>query len=157
MIYEGTNEIQAVDLVQRKLLDDGGARARALMADLASEVERCRAVAGLAPFADALAQQLQQWDAALAALLAGRAADAEYPLRAADDMLAGIGHALMAWAWTRIARSALDEGAAAVPGARPAAQWLQSARFGVQWLLPQAQVHWSRVRQPALDLPFLAA
>lgn len=157
MIYEGTNEIQAVDLVQRKLLDDGGARARALMADLHGEVERCRAVAAAAPFADALAQQLQQWDAALAALLAGRAADGEYPLRAADDMLAGVGHALLAWAWARIARTALDDSAAPVPGARSADQWLQSARFGLQWLLPQAQVHWTRVMQPALDLPFLAA
>ena len=59
------------------------------------------------------------------------------------------------WRWARIARTTRDDGAA-VPGARPADQWLQSARFGVQWLLPQAQVHWSRVMQPALDLPFLA-
>ena len=44
-----------------------------------------------------------------------------------------------------------------MPGARSGDAWLQSARFGVQWLLPQAQVHWARVMQPALDLPFLAA
>ncbi len=64
---------------------------------------------------------------------------------------------LLAWAWARIARTALDESALPVAGARPADQWLQSARFGLQWLLPQAQVHWARALQPALDLPFLAA
>jgi alkylation response protein AidB-like acyl-CoA dehydrogenase len=156
MIYEGTNEIQAVDLVQRKLLDDGGARARLLIAELAGEASRCRAVPALQEFADALAQQAMAWDQALTTLQAHRTGDPEHALRVADDVLAGVGHALLAWAWARIARTARDDGAA-VPGARTADQWLQSARFGLQWLLPQAQVHWSRVMQPALDLPFLAA
>ena len=71
-------------------------------------------------------------------------------------MLAGVGHALLAWAWARLARTAVQGSQPAVPGARPAAQWLQSATFGLQWLLPQAQVHWARASQPALGLPFLA-
>ena len=155
MVYEGTNEIQAIDLVQRKLLDDGGARARALMATLTGEVARCQAQPALQPVADGLAQQLAHCDQALQALLAGRSAEPEYPLRVADDMLAAIGHVLMAWAWARIARVALDDSQTPVAGARPAARWLQSARFGLQWLLPQAQVHWQRASQPELDLPFL--
>jgi len=157
MVYEGTNEIQAVDLVQRKLLDDGGARARALMAELAAEAGACSGVPALQPFADALAQQLALWDQALLALQAARATDPEQPLRVADDVLAGVGHALLAWAWARIARTAVQGSQPAVPGARPAAQWLQSATFGLQWLLPQAQVHWQRATQPGLALPFLAA
>ena len=157
MIYEGTNEIQAVDLVQRKLLDDGGVRARALMAELAGEVGSCRATPALQPFADGLAQQLVHWEQVLGALQAARSADPEYPLRVADDVLAGVGHVLLAWAWARIARVALDDSRPPVPGARPAGQWLQSATFGLQWLLPQAQVHWQRAIQPGLDLPFPAA
>ena len=154
MIYEGTNEIQAVDLVQRKLLDDGGARARALMADLAGEVAACRSLPALQPFADALAQQLAHWEQALVVLQAARSADPEQPLRVADDVLAGVGHVLLAWAWARIARTAVQGSQPGVPGARPAAQWLQSATFGLQWLLPQAQVHWQRATQPGLALPF---
>jgi alkylation response protein AidB-like acyl-CoA dehydrogenase len=156
MIYEGTNEIQAIDLVQRKLLDDGGARAAALRAELALEVEACRAVPGLALFADALAGQLQSWRDAQHALLAGRAADPEWPLRVADDLLTGIGHALMCWAWARIARRADDAAPAAMAGGRGAAQWQQSARFGLAWLLPQARVHWGRVLQQDAALPWLA-
>jgi hypothetical protein len=158
MIYEGTNEIQAIDLVQRKLLDDGGARAAALREELAAEVALCReGDAGLAPFADALAAQLDAWAAAQQALLASRAGgkDVEAPLRVADDMLAGIAHALMAWAWARIARC--TQGSVPAPGGRDAGQWLASARFGIDWLLPQAEFHWTRVHRglssPAAVLP----
>ena len=163
MIYEGSNEIQAIDLVQRKLLDDGGTRSNALQAALAAEVALCRAVtdpsaqAQLAPFADALAAQLGAWQALQQALLAGRTADPEWPLRAADDVLHGIGHVLMCWAWARIARCALTQPDAPLPGGRNASQWLQSARFGLDWLLPQAQVHWWRAGQPGAVLPWLPA
>ena len=157
MIYEGTNEIQAVDLVQRKLLDDGGARSDALLQELAREVEACQSVPALQTFAVALAQQLQAWREVQQALLAGRAADPEWPLRVADDVLHGIGHALMCWAWARTARTALDPALPTPPGGRSAAQWLQSARFGLDWLLPQARVHWGRALRAEAALPFLAA
>ena len=163
MIYEGSNEIQAIDLVQRKLLDDGGTRSNALQAELAAEVALCGALvdpdvhAQLAPFADALAAQLAAWQALQQALLVGRAADPEWPLRAADDVLHGMGHVLMCWAWARIARCALTQPDAPLPGGRHAGQWLQSARFGLDWLLPQAQVHWWRAGQPAAVLPWLPA
>lgn len=42
-------------------------------------------------------------------------------------------------------------------GHRSAEQWVQSATFGLQWLLPQAAVHWARVMAPAATLPFVAA
>jgi hypothetical protein len=155
MIYEGTNEIQAIDLVQRKLLDDGGARAGALIDELAQEVARCAAQPALQAFAETLADQLVRWRETLAALQAGRADDGEYPLRVADDVLAGVGHALMAWAWARIARVALAGPTA--PGGRSAALWQQSATFGLQWLMPQAQVHWGRALHSDAALPFLDA
>jgi len=155
LIYEGTNEIQAIDLVQRKLLDDGGRRAEALRARLAEEVTACREIDAARPFADALSAQLDAWADTQRTLLAGATNDPEWPLRVADDMLAGIGHALLAWAWARIARTALDHGRAPVPGARPAAQWLVSARYGIEWLLPQAQVHWARACRHDAQLPFI--
>jgi alkylation response protein AidB-like acyl-CoA dehydrogenase len=155
MIYEGTNEIQAIDLVQRKLLDDGGARAASLRGELALEVQACRSVPELAEFAQALEQQLAQWQQAQTALLAGRSGDTEWPLRVADDVLAGIAHTLMAWAWARIARTALDAAKPVSAGGRSRESWLNSARFGLQWLLPQAQVHWGRVLAENAALPWL--
>jgi len=84
-------------------------------------------------------------------LLDGRVVDAEYPLRVADDMLHGIGHALMCWAWARLARCS----EAPEPGGRSAAEWLAAARYGIEWLLPQAQVHWARVLRRSAVLPFV--
>ncbi|MBL0147268.1 MAG: acyl-CoA dehydrogenase family protein [Ideonella sp.] len=151
MIYEGTNEIQAVDLVQRKLLDDGGARAQALLAELECEVLLCQAQGSLQPFGVALSGQLSAWRQAQQALLDGCSADPEYPLRVADDMLQGIGHVLMCWAWARIARCSV----APLAGGRTAAQWQAAARYGIEWLLPQAQVHWARVARRTAALPFV--
>ncbi|MDT7835766.1 acyl-CoA dehydrogenase family protein [Aquabacterium sp. OR-4] len=156
MIYEGTNEIQAIDLVLRKLLDDGGQRAGVLIDELAAEAVLCRTDAALQPFAEALDAQLDAWRQALAALLTGRDGDAEYPLRVADDMLAGVGHALLAWAWARIARCSANPARAPAPGGRSAQDWLDAARHGIDWLLPQAQVHWARVGRRGAVLPHLA-
>ena len=155
MIYEGTNEIQAVDLVMRKILDDGGRRAGALQALLAEEVAACRPHTSLQPFADALAEQLARWAEVQSALVVGAPQDPEWPLRVADDLLHGIGHALLAWAWARIARRCLQVGGAA--GGRTADQWLAAARHGVDWLLPQAQVHWARAARRDAALPFVLA
>ena len=148
MIYEGTNEIQAIDLVQRKLLDDGGARLAWLLAEFADEAARCRAMPALDEFAQALDAQATAVRDGVGALRAGVAEDPEWPLRVADDVLHGIGHALLAWAWARSAR-------AAVPGIVDPwkADKLRAARFGVQWLLPEAAHRWLRVHARAAELP----
>jgi alkylation response protein AidB-like acyl-CoA dehydrogenase len=151
LIYEGTNEIQAIDLMTRKLLGDNGRRAAALRALLHEEADACEGTA----FGDALTEQLDCWQQADAALIEDAAEDSEWPLRVADDYLQAVGHALMAWAWARIARSAHDPARLPAEGGRTAAQWFDAARFGVEWLLPQAATHWRRVRNSQAALPFI--
>jgi alkylation response protein AidB-like acyl-CoA dehydrogenase len=153
MIYEGTNEIQAIDLVMRKLLLNGGAgRGLALLqAEFSAEIERLDANAALAPFAAALRQQAEALQSAVAALVAARAADPEAPLRVADDMLHGVGHALLAWAWCRIARAALALDDASLRQAK-----LDVSRYGIDWLLPAARWRWQRVQAAeTLVLPWV--
>ena len=148
MIYEGTNEIQAIDLLQRKVLDDGGAKLEALLVRLLADADA--AAPALAEFADALHAQVAAARAATAALVDGARHDAEWPLRAADDYLRGIGLTLLAWAW-------LKRAAAAQPKAGE--PWfddtLRAARFGLQWLLPEAGWRWQRVRAQQAELPAL--
>ena len=157
MIYEGTNEIQAIDLVTRKLLPDGGRVAASLRETVRADGQRLLDAPAATGLATALREQLDAWAAADAALLGAAARDPEAPLRVADDYLAGVGHALMAWSWARIARVALNDRAPPVPGSRAAEAWLDSARFGIEWLLPQASVHWTRVHRCERELPFVAA
>ena len=150
MVYEGTNEIQAIDLLQRKLLGDKGAALGLLLDELEGEARRCDDVAALADFAAGLREQILAVRAASAALIAGT--DREWPLRVADDYLMGLAHLLLAWAFAASARAALGLSDTA---------WAQAKtdrmRYGVQWLLPQAGVHWQRVMARGHALPALTA
>jgi len=150
MIYEGTNEIQSIDLVQRKVLDDGGEALAVLLAQLVAEAARAEGDPRLDVFAAALRRQVAAVRAATMSLRDGRAADPEWPLRVADDYLRALGFTLLAWGWAASARAALCEDGDA---------WLQgkvdAARFGVQWLLPEADWRWQRVHARGAVLPTL--
>ncbi len=142
MIYEGTNEIQAIDLLQRKVLGDNGAALDSLLAELEADV------AGDQEFAVVLRDHVAAARGATAVLLDGCNGDPEWPLRVADDFLRAFGFLLLTWAWARLARSA----------ARHASEpWyvdkLHAARFGVTWLLPEAEWLWQRVRRREVFLP----
>lgn len=97
MIYEGTNEIQAIDLLVRKTLPDGAAALQTLLAELAADTEpgsRAR-------------QALQAFSAFVRAQVVPdtSAADAapDQPFWLADDFLRALALLLMAWAWERLA------------------------------------------------------
>lgn len=156
LIYEGTNEIQAIDLVQRKLLDDGGQRAAALREVLMQEVRACEANPEVAAWGEALRGQLTAWEQTQSALLQAAPQDPQRALHVADDVLMGVGYALMAWAWARIARTSVAPTQPTIPGARRPEQWRHCARFAIDWLLPQAQVHWQRA-QHATPVPFVTS
>ena len=150
LIYEGTNEIQAVDLLQRKVLGDGGAALNQLLDELAQEVPRCAERTVTAAAGTALQQQLQAVRQATAALVEGHAEDPEWPQRVAGDYLEGLGHALLAWAWARSARAALAQ-----PDEHLREHKLAIARHGREWLLPEASACWQRVLARDAALPWL--
>jgi alkylation response protein AidB-like acyl-CoA dehydrogenase len=107
MIYEGTNEIQAIDLLLRKVLPDGAARFCALLDQLDAGLP----AAGLhTPAARAAIVRLR--DATLAVVPAA-AADPELAYRVADDFLRATGFMLIMQAWARAeavsAHAALSE------------------------------------------------
>ncbi|WOP14134.1 acyl-CoA dehydrogenase family protein [Ottowia sp. SB7-C50] len=114
MIYEGTNEIQAIDLLVRKVLADGGDAWCALLADLQAQST-----------GDA-AQALQALQQATRALAARCAADATLAYHVADDYLRASAIALLGWAWTQIS--------AAAPAA---ARWQAPARAFSDRVLPE--------------------
>jgi alkylation response protein AidB-like acyl-CoA dehydrogenase len=153
MIYEGTNEIQAIDLLQRKVLDDAGANLEILLAQMEADIGRSLCDPELQPFAAALQTELASARSATAQLLEGRASDPEWPLRVADDYLRAIGFTLLAWAWMRGAQAALPQASSSA--------WheakIQAARFGVQWLLPEAAGRWAQVCRRDAALPPVTA
>jgi alkylation response protein AidB-like acyl-CoA dehydrogenase len=107
MIYEGTNEIQAIDLLVRKILGDRGAR----LARFLEEVERTAQSERSGPFARyaellvALASDL----ASIARVLSGPgAAMPELAHWIAADMLRLMGHCIIGWLWLRSARASCN-------------------------------------------------
>ena len=95
MIYEGTNQIQAIDLVVRKIVADGGRRFAAWLEALAA------AVPAAACHRDAALEQLQRLGELAADVGGASRNDAELPFRVADDLLRATGLALIAHAWAR--------------------------------------------------------
>ena len=92
MIYEGTNQIQAIDLLVRKVLADGGSGMRQLLAGLEAQTPEGSAErAALRTLADTTHR-----------LCAAAAGDARLPYEVADDYLRMVALALLGWAWQRI-------------------------------------------------------
>lgn len=95
MIYEGTNQIQAIDLVVRKLVADGGRKFAAWLESLAGSLP-----AGGSHAAAAFEQLRLLGELASDVVRASRD-DAELPFRVADDLLRATALALIAHAWAR--------------------------------------------------------
>ncbi len=104
MIYEGTNEIQANDLLLRKVLGDRGKALEALLDDVLAD-------AALASDDDGIrwAQQLRVASDNLRSWVRGlhQHDDREYAYRAAGDFLQALAMLLLGHAWARAARLAL--------------------------------------------------
>jgi len=101
MIHEGTHGIQALDLLGRKVVMQGGAAFKLLASTINTTIERAGQVPGLAEHAAALAAALQQLGAATkAAWATGQPGDA---LANATPYLQAFGHVVLAWIWLDVA------------------------------------------------------
>ena len=150
MIYEGTNGIQAADLVGRKLGRDGGDAARAFLgrmngtlADLAAAGE------GLADLRAALADAIAALDAATGHILDTLAHGPLDAAAAAVPYLDAFGRTAGGWL---MAKAALGAQAALDAGADEAgfyAAKIATARFFAQQELPRARADLAAVRAGA--------
>ncbi len=147
-IYEGTNGIQAADLVGRKIGVRGGASVRELLA-MMREVDAELAGAGedMTSIRKNLAAQLDTLEQATEWLLAHGTEDPNAGLAGSSPYLRMFGLCLGGWL---MARSALA--AAAGVDAELAEAKLVTARFYAEQLLPQAGGLYSAVTAGARDL-----
>lgn len=133
MIYEGTNEIQAIDLLVRKVLPDGGAAMSAVLIELRDTLDASRE-------ADADVQRRFAQLRYLGTTIAMAAhANPVLPYEVADDYLRVVMLTMMAWAWARIdAAEASDAERAARAG--PAAAFRR-------WVLPEFEMRLGIVKR----------
>ncbi len=104
MIHEGTHGIQALDLLGRKVVMDGGAGLKLLATRIDATIERAGHVAGLAEPANALAAALHRLGAATKAAWATGVP--EEALANATPYLQAFGHVVLAWIWLDVALAA---------------------------------------------------
>jgi alkylation response protein AidB-like acyl-CoA dehydrogenase len=132
MIYEGTNEIQAIDLLMRKVLGDGGAALNAMLDELSADLN---ANAPHEVHVVALFKQLR--DITQEATQVNTRADGSVTLSwIAGDYLRLATLALLAWSWTRIE--------AAQP--TDAARWQAPAAALRAWVLPEFEMRVNIIR-----------
>lgn len=140
-IHEGTNGIQAIDLLARKVLGDGGRGLALLGRALALSVAEARASAraDLRAWADALANAGTALEGTTRTLSAAIARDPGLALANASVYLDTFGHTVVAWLWLRQALVADRALAAGAAGADFYRGKLAAARYCFEWLLPATQ------------------
>ena len=101
MIHEGTHGIQALDLLGRKVVMDGGAGLTLLAQRIGTTVASAGSLPGLAEPATALAEAVQKLTAATRA--AWSTGVPEEALANATPYLQAFGHVVLAWIWLDVA------------------------------------------------------
>jgi alkylation response protein AidB-like acyl-CoA dehydrogenase len=118
MIYEGTNEIQAIDLLVRKIMADGGQSLNQLLDDMKSETGS----------ETTEATQLRNLTQSIL-----KAAQREPSLghRVADDFLRAMALVMLQWAWQRIDAKLNED----TPNLKD--RWQAPSKAFRQWILPE--------------------
>ena len=127
MIYEGTNEIQAIDLLVRKVLADGGSDLGALLAELGAALDSRE------PEQSTVLRRFAVLQMLTAKLVSACRADATLGFWVAEDFLRAVALALMGWAWMKI----LGATKADATQHGYSARWLAPADALRRWILPE--------------------
>ncbi len=137
MIYEGTNGIQALDLVGRKLPQGAGRLLRTFFHPVSEFIEQNSGHPALGEMVKGLGKAFGALQLATAHIAAKGAADPEEAGAAATEYLRLFGLVALGFVWTRSALVALEK----LPKANGDAGFYQSklttARFYMERILPQ--------------------
>jgi alkylation response protein AidB-like acyl-CoA dehydrogenase len=134
MIYEGTNTIQSLDLIGRKVLGDNGAKLRKFGKLVAALVEAEGTRDEMAEFVNPLADLGQKVEKLTMEIGMKALGNADEAGAAAVDYLRVIGHLVLGYFWARMARVALDHADSGDPVYRSK---LATARFYFAKLFPE--------------------
>ncbi|MFO1375714.1 MAG: acyl-CoA dehydrogenase C-terminal domain-containing protein [Steroidobacteraceae bacterium] len=140
-IYEGTNAVQAFDLLGRRMLGSGGRLARLLGGLVGGFCTHHAGYEELAEFVPRLAGLLKEWTD-VTERLGGRAAQDPVEMEAAAvDYLQFTGYLCLAWCWAKMAAVAIVRLKQQPADAGFYEAKLATARFYFARILPRAEAH----------------
>ncbi|MCF7981324.1 MAG: acyl-CoA dehydrogenase [Pseudomonadales bacterium] len=137
-IYEGTNGIQALDLVMRKLLRKGGRGYTLFIQRIEQDIKKHANSPELKGLTENLAKGIVRLTAATDFLVKASQDSLDDVEAAATPYLFMVGHIAGAWMWLRMA-AAVGSGSVLYQS-----KWA-SAQFYMEYLLPETQVFESRI------------
>jgi alkylation response protein AidB-like acyl-CoA dehydrogenase len=148
MIYEGTNGVQALDLVGRKLAADGGRAVMSFFADLDAWVDANEADPALKPFAEGVARARGELQEATMWLMQNGLANPDNAGAASTDYLHLVGLTGLAFAWGQIAQAAQARIAAGETDPFYANK-LITGRYFLERVLPESSARLAKLKAGA--------
>jgi alkylation response protein AidB-like acyl-CoA dehydrogenase len=147
LIYEGTNGVQALDLVGRKLAANGGRAVMGFFAELDAYVEANDSEA-MKPFVAPLAKAKGELQEATMWLMQNGLANPDNAGAASSDYLHLFGLTALAYMWAMMAKAAQD--AIAAGASDPIYQQkLTVGRYYMERVLPQTAAHLAKLKTGA--------
>ena len=157
-IYEGTNAIQAIDLVGRKLLRDGGATVSAFVSEMRmQDAPLANAGEDMAPVRLWLAKALDELVLCSTHLLTGERKDPELVSSAAFNYLMLIGTVIGGWQLARGALAAMKKLETGSTDTVFLKTQVLMARFYAEHVMPRALAYGAAVRAGSSNIMALTA
>lgn len=156
-IYEGTNGIQALDLVGRKLPAHGGRAIQAFLAEIQELIDRNKGIDGMADFTDPLAKGLGRLQAASMWLMQNAMANPDNAGSASYAYMNLMGRVVLGAAWTLIAAKCLETLEAGTDGEDFYKNKLIVGRYFMKWRMPETGTFLKQVEAGCEDLMAMTA
>lgn len=156
-IYEGTNAVQALDLVGRKLPMEGGRLVRRFFEIVKSDIDASASDASMEEFSKPLAASLYQLQKATMLLAERGFANPDEAGAAATEYLHLMGYVAVGWQWLRMVTVAKAKLAAGTGDARFLEAKLKTARFYMMRLLPEAATLLAAIQSGSAPIMALSA
>ena len=154
MIYEGTNGIQALDLVGRKLASNGGRAVFSFFAELDDFIGTAGDDAELKPFIEGLSTVRAQLQEGTNWLMQNGMSDFNNAGASSHDYLHLFGLTALAYMWARMAKVALEKKGEGDPFY---AEKLMTGQYFLDRMLPDAAAHLAKVKTGAKSMMALPA
>ncbi len=156
MIYEGTNGIQALDLVGRKLASKGGRAVMAYFAELDAFAAENEADEALKPFIECLQKAKGRLQDATTWLMQNGLANPDNAGAASHDYLHLFALSALAYLWAKTAKAAQAKVAARDPNPFYKNK-LITARHFIERIAPEGSAHLAKLKSGSANLMSLPA
>ncbi|WP_128513941.1 acyl-CoA dehydrogenase C-terminal domain-containing protein [Tabrizicola thermarum] len=157
MIYEGANGIQALDLVGRKLAQDGGKHVMAFFEMVKAECKAHEGDERMKGFVEALKTASKQLQQAGMFFMQNGMKNPNAALAGSYDFMHMMGHVCLGLMWTRMAKAAYDALDAGAADRDFYEAKIATGRFYMARQLPACSMHLSRIESGADPVMALAA